>query len=277
MPFKKSSLKQRGKYENIKSELILKKVFNNLNLKKKLLIIKYNKRIKKRLNININDYENFYQIEIEIIPYKKKYDKFINIIDKEKESFYHIYFNDNNEEVRRYNLNSEDNVEKIKIIIDKEVTSFSKLFKSCYSIKLINFKKFYRKNITDMSYLFGGCSSLQSINFNSFNTSNVINMSFMFNNCSSLKELDLSKFNTNKVINMTGMFFGCSLLNKLNISNFNTLNVIQMSWMFYKCNLLKNIKLSNFLISKDTEIDSMLDYSSIELKNAIRAKNKKIN
>ena len=51
-------------------------------------ITKYNKRIQKILNININEYKEYHeQIEIEIIPEKNKYGKFINIINKEDELY----------------------------------------------------------------------------------------------------------------------------------------------------------------------------------------------
>ena len=46
-------------------------------------MIKYNKNIKNRINININDYkeysEKYSSIEIYIKPVKNKYGKFINI------------------------------------------------------------------------------------------------------------------------------------------------------------------------------------------------------
>ena len=43
-------------------------------------VIKYNKSIQEIMNININDYKNYYeQIEIEIKPIENKYGKFINI------------------------------------------------------------------------------------------------------------------------------------------------------------------------------------------------------
>ena len=38
--------------ENVKSKYILKEIFENLKNKRKLKIIKYNKRIRLRLNIN---------------------------------------------------------------------------------------------------------------------------------------------------------------------------------------------------------------------------------
>ena len=66
--------------------------------KKKLEIVKYNKRIQNRLNLNFKDYkeysENFTPIEIEIIPARGKYGEFINIDENDK-LYYHIYFNDN--------------------------------------------------------------------------------------------------------------------------------------------------------------------------------------
>ena len=71
--------------------------------KKKLEIVKYNKRIQNRINLDIKDYkeysEAFSSIEIEIIPKKCEYDKFINVNKKDK-SYYHIYFNDNKKEIK---------------------------------------------------------------------------------------------------------------------------------------------------------------------------------
>ena len=87
-------------FNNIKSNIILKKIFDYLQRDIFLGIIKYNKKIQKRFNISIDDYKNYFSdIEIEIIPKKDIYDrdKFINY-EKEEESFYHIYFNDNKSE-----------------------------------------------------------------------------------------------------------------------------------------------------------------------------------
>ena len=147
--------------ENIKSRYILSKIYNNMTIKKKLEIVKYNKRIQNRLNLSVNDYKEYCEIEIEIIPTKDKYGEFINI-DVNDELYYHIYFNDNKEEIKnKYEINEEDKVTKIKIIIDYQVKSFNHLFSECGCIESINFKKFYRNNITDMSSMFRGCSSLK--------------------------------------------------------------------------------------------------------------------
>ena len=76
--------------ENIKSRYILSKIYNNMTIKKKLVIIKYNKRIQNRLNLDVKDYKEYSEIEIEIIPAKGKYGKFINIKENDK-LYYHIF------------------------------------------------------------------------------------------------------------------------------------------------------------------------------------------
>ena len=134
--------------ENIKSRYILSKIYDNMTIKKKLKIVKYNKRIQNRLNLSVKDYkeysETYSSIEIEIIPKKGEYGKFININENDK-LYYHIYFNDNKEEIKnKYEINKKDKVTKIKIKIDYQVKSFKELFSWCKCIKSINFKKFYR-------------------------------------------------------------------------------------------------------------------------------------
>ena len=117
--------------ENIKSRYILSKIYNNMTIKKKLAIVKYNKKIQNRLNLSANDYKKCCKIEIEIIPKKVEYCKFININKKDK-LYYHIYFNDNKEEIKnKYKIDEKDKVTKIKIIIDHQVKSFKELFLWC--------------------------------------------------------------------------------------------------------------------------------------------------
>ena len=152
------SAKSNPIIENIKSRYILSKIYNNMTIKKKLKIVKHNKRIQNRLNLDVKDYKEYSEIEIEIIPAKGKDGKFINI-DKNDKLYYHIYFNDNKEEIKnKYEINEEDKITKIKIIIDYQVKSFFKLFYECKCIESITFKKFYRDNINDMSHMCRGCS-----------------------------------------------------------------------------------------------------------------------
>ena len=160
--------------------------------KKSLEILKYNKKIKNRLNVNLNNYK--------------------------KEDYIHIYFNDNKEEIKRNYLEKNEKVTKIKILIDYQIKSFEHLFEYCKCIEYINFKKIYRKNINNINNMFLKCFSLKKIDFSNFNTDNVTDMGFMFYGCSSLKELNLSNFNTNNVTNMYCLFYGCSSLKVLNLT-----------------------------------------------------------
>ena len=51
-----------------------------------------NKRIQNRLNLDVRDYKEYCEIEIEIIPTKGKYGKFININENDENDKlnYHI-------------------------------------------------------------------------------------------------------------------------------------------------------------------------------------------
>ena len=121
--------------QNLKSDYFIQKFFDYIHKRKSLEIIKYNKNIQKRMNININDYkeysEKYSSIEIEIKPMENKYGDFIYIKD-EDEDYYHIYYNDNKkEQIKCTSLNRNDKVSKINIIIDYQVKSFYRLFYNC--------------------------------------------------------------------------------------------------------------------------------------------------
>ena len=267
--------KSNGLLYNINSKYILQKIFENMSPKKSLTIIKNNKIIQQRLDISIDTYKEYFitytTIEIEIIPIEKVYGKFINISKKEDEQFFHIYFDNNKEELKKYELNEDDKINSIKIIIDCKVKSFSKLFEECKCIKSITFKRFNRNNVIDMNNMFTECSSLEEINFSNFNTENVNNMSDMFCGCSSLKELNLSNFITNNATNMKYMFSECFSLEKLNLSNFNTDKVTKMNYMFYDCSSLKELNISNFNFKNVINMNFMFSGCLDELKIRIKA------
>ena len=67
-------MKSKNIFKNLKSDYFLQILFNNLMKKKTLDIIKYNKNMKNRININIKDYKEYSEIyssiEIEIKPVK---------------------------------------------------------------------------------------------------------------------------------------------------------------------------------------------------------------
>ena len=137
-------LKSKDKFENLKCDYFLNKLFNNLERKKTLNIVKYNKKTKKRMNIINNDYkeytEKYSPIEIEIKPVNNTYGTFINF-KNEDEEYYHIYFNNNKEEIKRNRINKGEHITIIKIIIDYQVKSFVELL-----ILVIVLNQFILKN-----------------------------------------------------------------------------------------------------------------------------------
>ena len=92
----KKQIKIKSNLENIKSNIILKKIFACLKKRKSLEIIKFSKNIQNRLNINIHDYKSYSDIIIELIPSKNKFGNFINI-DEFSKKYFHIQFNENEE------------------------------------------------------------------------------------------------------------------------------------------------------------------------------------
>jgi len=249
--------------DRIKSSHILKYILENIEELKLLEIAKYNKALQKKIGLSLYDYKNYSEIkskiELEIIAKWKgeKYPSYFIYFYKEKNNYFHIFFNDDKVEMKRRYINENDKVDKIKVIIDKEIKSFGHLFNFCRAIESINFTKFYRKNINDMSGMFMGCSSLKELNLNSFNTINVTNMCAMFADCSSLKQLNLSTFRTSKVFSMMRMFSGCSSLKELDLSNFETHKVNDLDRMFELCTSLKKLNLSNFTTENVTSMPKM--------------------
>ena len=229
---KEYPIEMKKHLQSIKSKYILKKILDNLEKKKFLEIIKYNKNTQKRIDMDINDYKRFSEInskiEIEVVPISKQYFKIINI-SKEEEPYYHIYINNNTiEEKNKCYYKGKNKINKIRIIIDHEVKSLSSLF--YYSeLQSINFIKFHRNDINDMSMMFNGCSSLKELNISKIKTENATNMSFMFENCKSLKKLDLSNLITDNVTDMSCMFSYCISLKEINLNNFKTNNVKNMT------------------------------------------------
>ena len=59
---KKEKLKTKSKvcFENLKSNFIFKKILEYMKKNKSFEIIKYNKKLQKRLNLSINDYKEYY-------------------------------------------------------------------------------------------------------------------------------------------------------------------------------------------------------------------------
>jgi len=66
--------------DNVKNKYIIEKIFRNVKNKRKLNILKYNKRILVRLNINKDHFENY----IKLKEFNDKYDTNIEDVDIEE-------------------------------------------------------------------------------------------------------------------------------------------------------------------------------------------------
>ena len=200
-----------GILKKVKSKYIIMKIFENLKQNRLLDIIHYNKKYQKLMNKKIFDYQKaFSKIVIEVIPKENVYGIFINnIYCKSIKSNVEIYFNDDKKEIKRESITKNDNVKKIRIIINHKIKTLYRFFSNCVCIKKISFIKFNKNDITNMSYMFNGCSKVKY-------------MYHMFKGCSKLKELNLSNFNTNNTNNLFFsyyMFKGCSSLVSLICTN----------------------------------------------------------
>ena len=113
-------------FKNLKSDYFLQRICDNINKLKLLKIMKYNKKLQKRANLNINDYKEYSKlyssIEIELKLVDNIYDRFINISEEDMK-YYHIYIDNSNEEIKIYNLKKNEKVNNIKIIINYPIKS----------------------------------------------------------------------------------------------------------------------------------------------------------
>ena len=99
---------------SIKGKNVIKKTFSLIKKNQALKLIKYNKKLLQKLNIEIKDFINIQQIIIELTPFNNAGGKFVNLLINEDN--YHIYFNDNREEKKQYSIDTFLNVKKIKIV-----------------------------------------------------------------------------------------------------------------------------------------------------------------
>ena len=89
-------IESNNKFTVLNSDFFLQRVFEHIQKKHSLKIVKHNKNIQKRLGFNINTYreysETFSSIEIEIKPKENVIGSFINVLNG-NENYFHIYFN----------------------------------------------------------------------------------------------------------------------------------------------------------------------------------------
>ena len=261
---------------NICKANLIFKIKTYLKESKYLALFKYNKVLKKVLNISLKDYKLYSLIIIELIPIKqlkRQENSFIcinsnnNNLTTKNQSSIHIYFNEGKEEIKRDYITKDDKVKKIKIIIEYNVKSLRGLFTFCDCIEEVNFINFKRDDIIDMREMFAFCKSLSKINLENVKTNNVKKMSQMFRSCLSLTEIDLSNLNLSNVTHINDMFSGCGNLKKINLKNIDTSNVINMNNIFNGCTSLEYIDLSNLNTKNVTDMGYMYYRYKNKIKN----------
>ena len=300
-------------FDKIRCNYLLSDILSEF-LEQRILLngIRYNNQLKKKFNISIIDYKNFYLIEIDI----RLMENIPSIIEKKYfykpyqgyNQGYHIYFNNSKTEVitqkekHGYLGLNKRKINKILLVIDKFIDNLSGLFNRCEIIEEINFIRFNRKNITQMQGMFKDCYNLKKVNLSKMKTDNVTDFSFMFQNCYSLeeincfnfktnnlkyisemfsgcksaKEINVSNFFTRKIDLMNGLFFNCSILEEIDLIKFDTINVTDMNNMFAECHKLINLDISNFKISPHCTINGMFVGCSKLLQEKVAKQNNQI-
>ena len=117
-------------FESIKSKYILKRIFKYLSDTKLLKIIKYNKVIQNKLDINIDDYKNISKIviELEMLPWRDCFHRDFIYFENKNKDYFHIYLNYSEEETKnKYCFEPKEKDQPIKIIIDHQQDSLYRL------------------------------------------------------------------------------------------------------------------------------------------------------
>ena len=208
--------------DKISSAIVLKKVFNALDKHKRLKYMNRNKKLRRRLDINVNDYRLYYEnktpIIIEIIPIENHSNPVFTPMDEYKK--YITYKIENGHHI---------------INVAPGIKTLEDFFYNQKNIEGVVFQQFLRRDIEDMSDMFSMSTNLKYIDFRSFYSKNVKDMAGMFFNCSKLLRIDnIQNLDTSNVENMEQMFAKCEMLFSLDLSNFNTKKCKNIESMFYK-------------------------------------------
>ena len=87
---------------SIKSNYILKKIFENVEKNLYLRLLKNNKNLQTKLDLSIDTYKEYYdQIEIDIIPKEKNLEEKNIFMTKSEVLDYKVYFNSSFEDAKR--------------------------------------------------------------------------------------------------------------------------------------------------------------------------------
>ena len=267
-------IKNKYYFDCLKSDFILKKIFINLKRTKLLEIVNHNKKLQKRLNLNINDYKNYYElyspIEIELIFNGDEYNKFINISNEEK-GYYHIYFDNSKKDIENNNYNQKMDSKKISCkegIIKKKSNNklenlksdffFEKIINNSSKKRALEFLKYNKKaqrrtnfNIDDYKKY---CESYSSIEIE------IIPAKGKYGEFININEEDRSYyhiyFNNNKKTEIKGNILKKNKRVKLITIKIDC-QVKSFKNLFYNCKCIEAIKFKQFARNNITDMSYM--------------------
>ena len=157
----------------------------------------------------------------------------------------------------------------------EEVTTMSRMFRSCPILTDIDVSNFNTSKVQSMYEMFNSCMSIEYIPCENFDVRAVRTMPNMFLGCHSLKQLDLHKWDMSGKETNIPSFVDCYSLESLDLSTWNTAIP-----KFFYCRSLKSIDLSSMEGLYDTDFYRLfqgcasletIDLSSLTLKNNIKA------
>ena len=144
-----------------------------------------------------------------------------------------IKFNENNENIRAYNLQY----------------VFS-MFENCFSLEYLNTQIFKFGKLKDFSRVFQNCHSLKEIDISNLDLSAVNKIDNTFDGCFSLKSINTSNLKINHfLVSTENAFSNCRKLISLDLSSFNLSHIENAEKMFYNCADLKYVELPNKILS----------------------------
>ena len=183
--------------ENIKSGLILKLIFRNINKKLQLKLIKFNRNLTYKLNIGINDYK-IYQT---LTEFNKKYSLKIEDNNIEKIDIIDISNNDIKEII---NYMNKIEFKKLKqLSITAQYYCFNSHFSDITILKDVKLEKLEKLNL--WNNIISNIDELENVNFNQLKELNLGNNKIydisVIKNVS-FKNLEILNLSDNFIVNI---------------------------------------------------------------------------
>lgn len=139
------------------------------------------------------------------------------------------------------------------------VRDFSKVFKDCSSLVLLDLSNITTISARTFESLFEGCSSLMFFSFNpvNFDSTNVATASKMFKNCSSIVGVIFPNGFGENIVDASEMFYNCNSITNIDLSNFDTSKMLNMKQMFKLCTGITTMTLPDEFLANANYLDEI--------------------